>query len=65
MLGDKLLAEGLITHQQLEKALEEQKRIKEKLGEFNDVIMLSSQFGFGVERLLNSLKEYMIDDCWY
>ena len=33
MLGDKLLAEGLITHQQLEKALEEQKRIKEKLGE--------------------------------
>ncbi len=39
--------------------------IKEKLGEFNDVIMLSSQFGFGVERLLNSLKEYMIDDCWY
>ena len=33
MLGDKLLNEGLITPQQLEKALEEQKKIKEKLGE--------------------------------
>lgn len=33
MLGDKLLNEGLITPIQLDKALEEQKRIKEKLGE--------------------------------
>ena len=33
MLGDKLLTEGLITPQQLDKALEEQKKIKEKLGE--------------------------------
>ena len=33
MLGDKLLNEGLITSAQLDKALEEQKKIKEKLGE--------------------------------
>lgn len=33
MLGDKLLNEGLITPQQLDKALEEQKKIREKLGE--------------------------------
>lgn len=33
MLGDKLLNEGLITSTQLDKALEEQKKIKEKLGE--------------------------------
>lgn len=33
MLGDKLLNEGLITPAQLDKALEEQKKIKEKLGE--------------------------------
>ena len=32
MLGDKLLNEGLITSAQLDKALEEQKKIKEKLG---------------------------------
>lgn len=33
MLGDKLLTEGLITQAQLDKALDEQKKIKEKLGE--------------------------------
>ena len=39
--------------------------VKEKLGEFNDVVMLSSQFGFGVDRLLNSIKPFMTDEFWY
>ena len=39
--------------------------VKEKLGEFNDVVMLSSQFGFGVDRLLNSIKPFMTDELWY
>lgn len=33
MLGDKLVQEGIISHKELETALIEQKRIKEKLGE--------------------------------
>ena len=39
--------------------------VKEKLGGFNDVVMLSSQFGFGVDRLLNSIKPFMTDEFWY
>ena len=39
--------------------------VKEKLGKFNDVVMLSSQFGFGVDRLLNSIKPFMTDEFWY
>ena len=39
--------------------------IKEKLGEFDDIFMLSSRFGFGVERLLNWVKDFMTDEFWY
>jgi len=39
--------------------------IKEKLGEFDDIVMLSSQFGFGVDRLLKSVDKFMTDEFWY
>ena len=39
--------------------------IKEKLGEFDDIVMLSSQFGFGVDRLLKSVEKFMTDEFWY
>ncbi len=39
--------------------------IKDKLGEFDDIIMLSSQFGFGVERLLDRVKDFLTDEFWY
>lgn len=61
MLGDKLLKEGLITQSQLEAALTEQKRIKEKLGETlvrlgyitNDDILpiLANHIGVGSVRI--------------
>ncbi len=71
MLGDKLLKEGLITQSQLEAALVEQKRIKEKLGETlvrlgyitNDDILpiLANHIGVGSFRISrNDLDEKMV-----
>jgi type IV pilus assembly protein PilB len=61
MLGDKLVQEGIITQAELDKALAEQKRLKEKLGETlvklgyitNDEILpiLASHIGVGSIRI--------------
>lgn len=72
MFGDKLLREGLISQGQLEIALEEQKKIKEKLGETlvrlgyisneNILPVLASHIGVGSIRVnLEELDYKLID----
>jgi len=52
----------LITDEEVEaKKLE----IQEKLGEFNNVILLSSEYGIGVDRLLKALNEYLVEGIMY
>lgn len=52
----------LITDEEVEaKKLE----IQEKLGEFNNVILLSSEYGIGVDRLLKALNEHLVEGIMY
>ncbi len=39
--------------------------IAEKLGEFNEIILLSAQYGIGVERLLKAADPYLLDGIMY
>ncbi len=39
--------------------------IAEKLGEFDDIILLSAQYGIGVERLLKATSPYLLEGIMY
>lgn len=52
----------LITDEEVEvKKIE----IQEKLGDFDNVILLSSEYGIGVDRLLKALNEYLLEGIMY
>lgn len=52
----------LMTDEEVEAKKEE---IKEKLGEFHEILLLSAEYGIGVERLLDSAKKYLMDGIMY
>lgn len=39
--------------------------IKEKLGEFDEVLLLSASYGIGMERLLKAVEKYLVEGIMY
>nr|WP_241636042.1 GTPase Era [Fusobacterium gastrosuis] len=52
----------LISDEEIEKKKEE---IKEKLGEFNDIIFASGMYSFGLNKLLNAIDPYLEEGVKY
>lgn len=52
----------LISDEEIEKKKEE---IKEKLGEFNEIIFVSGLYSFGMEKILNALDPYLEEGIKY
>ena len=39
--------------------------VKEKLGEFDKIITMSAEYGIGIHKIFDELKEYMTEEVWY
>lgn len=46
--------------------IEEKKlEIKEKLGEFDDIITLTAEYGIGIHKIFDTLEKYLTNDMWF